>query len=247
MVYTTFAVNVTDPTMQNLISGRTPTLTDSDTDLGAPADRGDVANVTDGNYETFFAPSYGDGSMAARFEYDLGGLKELSSLVLRLDYNDGTDSEYSIPVAVSVEVSADGSSFTKLTDLDPAKEIRYNVTDASRASKVALCVTPGLFTSTKVVEFEVYGKDATGQGVDDTVAGGLTVAPSVVNAGEDVTVAGTALQSVKVYSMQGALVKTVAADGQYSVAVGTDGLASGIYLMLVEGEGYAETVKFVVR
>lgn len=247
MVYTTFAVNVTDPTMQNLISGRIPTLTDSDTGLGAPADRGDVANVTDGNYESFFAPSYGDGSMAARFEYDLGGLKELSSLVLRLDYNDGTATDYSIPVAVSVEVSADGSSFTKLTDLDPAKEIRYNVTDASRASKVALCVTPGLFTSTKVVEFEVYGKDATGQGVDDTVAGGLTVAPSVVNAGEDVTVAGTALQSVKVYSMQGALVKTVAADGQYSVAVGTDGLASGIYLMLVEGEGYAETVKFVVR
>ena len=79
-------------------------------------------------------------------------------------------------MAVSVEVSADGSSFTKLTDLDPAKEIRYNVTDASRASKVALCVTPGNFTSTKVVEFEVYGKDATGQGVDDTVAGGLTVA-----------------------------------------------------------------------
>lgn len=247
MVYTTFAVNVTDPTMQNLISGRTPTLTDSDKGYGAPADRGDVANVTDGNYESFFAPSYGDGSMAARFEYDLGGLKELSSLVLRLDYNDGTSTDYSIPVAVSVEVSADGSSFTKLTDLDPAKEIRYNVTDASRASKVALCVTPGNFTSTKVVEFEVYGKDATGQGVDDTVAGGLTVAPSVVNAGEDVTVAGTALQSVKVYSMQGALVKTVAADGQYSVAVGTDGLASGIYLMLVEGEGYAETVKFVVR
>ena len=248
MVYTTFMVTVTDPAMANLVSGKMPEFTDVESVWGAPDDRGELANVTDGDYASFFAPNYGDGTSAARFEYDLGGLKELSTVVLMLDYEEGTSVDYTVPLAVSLEVSTDGTSFSKLTDIDPDKEVRLNLEDAPKAAKIALCVTPGFFTSTKVVEFEVYGKDAEGDGIASEIVDAITVAPTAVAAGESVMVAGQGadVQSIKVVSLQGAVLRVVNVSGSIT-AVPTDGLAAGTYLMVVSGEGYNKVVKFIVR
>ena len=248
MVYTTFMVTVTDPSMTNLVSDKMPEFTDIESGTGAPVERGELANITDGDYASFFAPNYGDGTTAARFEYDLDGLKELSSVVLRLDYDEGSSTDYTVPVAVSLEVSTDGTSFSKLTDIDPDKEVRLNLEDAPKAAKIALCVTPGFFTSTKVVEFEVYGKDAEGDGIASEIVDAITVAPTAVAAGESVMVAGQGadVQSIKVVSLQGAVLRVVNVSGSIT-AVPTDGLAAGTYLMVVSGEGYNKVVKFIVR
>ena len=57
---------------------------------------------------------------------------------------------------------------------------------------------------------------------------------------------GADVQSIKVVSLQGAVLRVVNVADSIT-AVPTDGLAAGTYLMVVSGEGYNKVVKFVVR
>lgn len=244
-VYTTFQVTVNDPSMQNLVSGIVPTYTLENPGIGAPSEQGALENITDGNYTSFYAPDLSsDGTSQARFVFPLGKPCDLSSLVLTLDYSDEEMAEYSVPASVSVEVSTDGSSFTEWASLEPSRDIRFSTAEPVRATHVALNVVNQFFATTKIVEFEVYGKDASG--INDVDVSTVVVAPTAVDAGQAVTVTGEGVNYVQVVSLQGALVKSMRAQGEITT-VDTSDLAAGTYLMVVRGESYLKTVKFIVR
>lgn len=246
-IFTTFEVDVVDSSSENLVLNVVPTVTESGSTLGAPSQRGEIKNMTDGDYSSYYAPDYGtrEGD-ETRLEFDLGGVKEISSIVMTFDYTDGTTANFTKPVQLYVEVSEDGSTFTKLADLEPSKEVRYSLDEPVEASKIAFAMVLNYWSSTKVIEVEVYGKEPGADGIGQAASAAVSVFPTVVNAGEAVTVSGEGIETANVVSLQGVVVKTVNVAGGVAT-VGTGDLAAGTYLMVVTGDDYSKVVKFVVR
>ena len=89
----------------------------------------------------------------------------------------------------------------------------------------------------------VYGN---GDGSVSTVTlDGTKVYPNPVKAGEAFTVAAEGKAAVSVYSLSGALVKQVAANG--TTAIATDGMQAGMYLVRIATNGNTTTAKLIVK
>ncbi len=246
VVYTTFQVTVNDPSTENLVSGIVPTFTQTGSNLTTPSDKGELKNITDGDYTSYYAPDINETAESqSTFIFPLNGNKELSNLVLLLDYEDSEVAEYVAPTAISVEVSSDGSTYTEWASLETSREIRVTPETTATATHVALNVTTPFFATTKILEFELYGTDASG--IDDVnTSAAVVVAPTVVKSGENIMVSGEEIERIEIVSLQGMLVKSFRPESNYTT-VNTGGLAKGTYLMVVNGKGYVKTVKVIVN
>ncbi len=98
-------------------------------------------------------------------------------------------------------------------------------------------------------EIQVPGFEAVYSNGDGSVSSvtldGVNVYPNPVKAGEAFTVAVAGKAAVSVYSLSGALVKQVVADG--ATAIATDGMQAGMYLVRIATDDGIHAAKLIVK
>lgn len=241
----TFAVTTFDASQVNLIAGKLPSANEEGTVEPMSNPKGELSYLTDGNTSTTYIPNYfEEENKEVRFVYTFDNTKLVSRFQAYLSAV-GDGGEVELPTKVKFEVSKNGTDFEVVNIADPAEDVSYNLEEPVEAKAIAFRLGLNFFISTKISEFEVYGKDA-GSSIESTESENFFVAPNPVVRGENLVVAAEGAETVAIYSLQGQMIKMLNVDSEI-FTVNTSDLASGAYLMVVKGADFSKTVKVVVR
>lgn len=237
----TFAVTTFDASMVNLISKMIPTAEEG---TDEPGNKGEIANLTDGKYETIYMPNYFmEENKSARFVFSFDGVKSINRF--QAYFSDSENTEAQLPTEVKFEISENGTDFEVVNTAEPGTDVSYNLPEAKNAKAVAFTVGLNFWVTTQIAELEVYGKDA-GSSIENVNTESFYVSPNPVAQGQELSVVAEGAESVEVYTLQGIMVKNVRVNGAVT-SVSTDGLAAGTYLMVIKGTEFSKTVKVVVK
>lgn len=236
----TFAVTTFDASMINLISKMIPTAEEG---TDEPANKGNIANLTDGKYETIYMPNYFMAEESVRFVFTFDGIKSINRF--QAYFSDAENNEAELPTEVKFEISENGTDFEVVNDAEPGTDVSYNLPEAKNAKAVAFTVGLAFWYTTQIAELEVYGKNS-GSSIENVNTESFYVSPNPVAQGQELSVVAEGAESVEVYTLQGIMVKNVRVNGAVT-SVSTDGLAAGTYLMVIKGTEFSKTVKVVVK
>lgn len=238
----TFAVTTFDASMVNLVSKMIPTAEESEDYI--PGNKGELANLTDGKYETIYLPNYfGEEGKSVRYVFAFDGVKSISRF--QAYFSDAANDEAELPTEVKFEISANGTDFEVVNTAESGTDVSYNLSEAKDAKAVAFTIGLGEFVTAQIKELEVYGKDS-GSSIENVDAESFYVSPNPVAQGQEFSVVAGDAESVAVYTLQGVMVKNVRVDNTVT-SVSTDGLAAGTYLMVIKGNDFSKTVKVIVK